>query len=95
MSVTKKLQKNVEKRAQETVMKLMADERTRPIVAKAMQTYMESRQRVDEVRDQTAQNLGLVTQQEFKQAKSRLRRMEKDIDKLSRKFTSLEEKLAG
>lgn len=93
MSLKKSVQKEVRKRAQETVMKLMADERTRPIVAKAMQTYMEGRQRVDEVRDQAVERMGLVTQKEFNAIKSRLKKLERQLDQIAAKLDAAESKL--
>lgn len=95
MSPKKSLQRTVQQKAQETVMKLMADERTRPMVAKAMQTYMESRQRVDQVRDQTAQNLGLATQADVQAVRGRLRKLEKKLDQLTTSLERLESSLSA
>jgi len=93
MSLKKSVQKEVQKRAQETVMKLMADERTRPIVAKAMQTCMESRQRVDEVRDQAAERMGVGMQAECNGIKSRLKKLERQLDAIAGKLEAAESEL--
>jgi len=95
MSVRKNLQEQFQTRAQETIMKLMQDDRTRPMVAKAMQAYMEGRQRVDEVRDQTAQNLGLTTQSETQKLSGRLRKLERQLEKLQQKIEQAETSLAA
>ena len=95
MSVRKNLQEQFQAIAQETVMKLMQDDRTRPMVAKAMQAYLEGRQRVDDVRDQTAQNLGLTTQSETQKLSGRLRKLERQLEKLQQKIEQAETSLAA
>ncbi|RMF12796.1 MAG: hypothetical protein D6761_12175 [Candidatus Dadabacteria bacterium] len=95
MPLPRDLQKQFQARAQETIMKLMQDERTRPMVAKAMQTYMESRQRVDQVRDETAHNLGLVTKGDLDKVSSRLRKLERQLDRFEKRLEQAEAALSS
>lgn len=91
----KDLQKELQKRAQETVMKLMQDDRTRPMMAKAMQAYMEGRQRVDQVRDETAKNLGIATAADTQKLASRVKKLERQLEKLQEQLAKAEAALAG
>jgi transcription elongation GreA/GreB family factor len=88
MSKRKDLRKQIEKKAQETIMKLMADERARPVVAKAMQAFTEGRQRVDRARDQAATQLGIATAAELQATRSQLKKLEKRIKELEDRLAS-------
>lgn len=93
--MTKKstLQKRLEQKASQTVMRLMADERTRPVVARAMQTYMDGRQRFEDIRETTAAGLGLATRGEINAVRGRLRRLGKRVGEIEQRFTAVTERL--
>lgn len=95
MASQKSLQKQIQAKAQETVMKLMQDDRTRPVMAKAMQAYMEGRQRVDQVRDEAAKNLGLATTAETQKLQSRVKKLERQLEKLTEQLAKAEAALSG
>ncbi len=86
MAISDEIRKKIQKQAMEVTMKLMADERSRPYVAKAMQGYMESRQKADALREDILGTLGLASLEQMKKA-------QKEAKKLAKKMESLQAEL--
>lgn len=89
MAFPRNLRKDIEKKAMQVAMKLMQDDRTRPLVAKAMQGVMEGRQKFDEARDEAARGLGLMTRGELDRLQGRARRLGRRLDDLEGRIARL------
>lgn len=83
------IRRQLRRHAMQTAMKLMQDERTQPLMAKAMQAWMDGRRRFDEVRDGTAQGLGLPTRADVDALKGRLRRIERRLDDMAERLDGM------
>jgi len=83
------LKKKLQKQAEATVMKLMADERTRPAVAKAMQSYMSNRQRVERIRAEALEVAGLARVDDVSRLRGRLRRLDRRLKRLESRIGEL------
>lgn len=90
MSLRDEILKNVQKQAMEVTMKLMADERTRPYVAKAMQGINDGRQKAETVRDELLTQLGLATQEQVKHAQKEAAKLAKKLEKLQAQVEALQ-----
>lgn len=88
-SIGRKLRKDIEKKATQVAMKLMQDDRTRPLVAKAMQGFMEGRQKFDEARDEAARGLGLMTRGDLDRLQGRVRRISRRLDDATGRISAL------
>ena len=89
MAFPRNLRKDIEKRAMQVAMKLMQDDRTRPLVAKAMQGFMDGRQKFDEARDEAARGLGLMTRGDLDRLQGRVRRLGRRLDDLEGRIARL------
>ena len=81
-----RIAKKIQKKAMETAMKLMQDERTAPYMAKAMQGFMSSRQKVTEIRSESLKQLNLMSGDEFASLRWRATKIEKRIQQLAGKL---------
>lgn len=88
-SISRKLRKDLGKKAMQVAMKLMQDDRTRPLVAKAMQGFMEGRQKFDEARDEAVRGLGLMTRGELDRLQGRVRRLGRRLDDATSRIAAL------
>ena len=95
MTLADDIRKQVQKQAMEVTMKLMADERTRPYVAKAMQGFMESKQRAESVREEMLSTLGLASVEQLKAAQKDANKLAKKVDRLQETLDQLKTQLAA
>lgn len=93
MAFSDDIRKTVQKQAMEVTMKLMSDERTRPYVAKAMQQFMESKQRAETVREDLLTTLGLASMEQLKAAKKDANKLAKKVEKLQASIEELQAQL--
>ena len=90
MSIRDDVLKNIQKQAMEITMKLMADERTRPYVAKAMQGLNDGRQKAETVRNELMTQMGLATQEQVKNAQREAAKLAKKLEKLQAQIEALQ-----
>lgn len=90
MSIRDDVLKNVQKQAMEITMKLMADERTRPYVAKAMQGLNDGRQKAETVRNELLTQMGLATQDQVKNAQKEAAKLARKLEKLQAQIEALQ-----
>ena len=90
MSIRDDVLKNVQKQAMEITMKLMADERPRPYVAKAMQGLNDGRQKAETVRNELLTQMGLATQDQVKNAQKEAAKLARKLEKLQAQIEALQ-----
>lgn len=87
------IKKKVQKQAMELTMKMMADDRTRPYMAKAMQGFMQGRQSLVERRRDILKNLSLASKEDLDTLRRETGKLNRQLASLGDKLTALEAQL--
>lgn len=81
-----KAKKKLQKQGMQLFMKLMDDERTQPYVTKLMQTAMQSRESLMQIRQEVAETLQLATLDQFNTLRRKAEKLERKLDALNKEL---------
>lgn len=89
--ISDKAKKKLQKQAMDLTMKLMSDDRTRPYMAKAMQSFMVGRETFVSRRDELLDALDLASQKKMKDLNKRVTRLSRRLEELNNKLQKMEQ----
>ena len=91
--LSRDLKKLLQKQTTELTMKLMADDRTRPYIAKALQGIMQGRQSFEKRRRELLQSLSLASQEDLDNLRREAAKLKRQLAQLSEQLAALEAQL--
>jgi hypothetical protein len=74
--------KIVEEKITLALLKLMGNEKTRPLVTQVLRIYQKGIQNLSRLPESTLKKIGIVTPKEYKRLVERIQQLEKEIDTL-------------